>query len=691
VERETARAKLVLLDRRDPSSARQIAIDQHPGTESLHPVLRSVMAVCDSGIAWFAQSGESDVLHFRALYRRESREENSPRPRIDLDLSETRIIRVARDGVIEAGDPTFSPDGRQLAFYGLDRDGKIDIYTLDVYAPDVHARRLTEDLYSERDLSWGEDGIVYASDATESGKYNLFRLNPVDGTRVRLTDAPVDQRHPLALPGEAVVFASDAGGKYDLWFLQNGRVKRISDFATAISHPGLAPQGFYGVAWYGARFRLFEISSPDLLSTDEQDAIPPSYMVSLDKPLPFPDEPIPFKTPSYDPYDVGKNWRVEGGGAAIGGAGIGFAPVGQGGVIFADILRDRTALINLAIYGSFDLTDALAFYVDKSRRLTWGVGLFHTFQQGRDTRFPSAQLCYRPQTSATAGNACEVIYLQREFGAEGLLSYPLSTFSRIEGGARLMGVDRSFFDNFAYDRNGYPTANIPASELAQIKGFDPEVTASLSYGWDTTRYGPGGAIGGTSVLVQLGAGDLPTRGADGVFGYVQADAIQTFRLIGRSKIDMRIAAGLAQGSRFGRHFYLSSFDNLRGFRWGDARLLGDGYYVGQAEFQFPLDVLIRFALFSGITGVVGFDFGGVVDTSRAQLDYPRKSKLNAAFTAAWANRSADYVLGVNLGLGPFELRVQFAHGIDINGIIPEPDQDGRPTWVPNISLHYAYF
>ena len=62
---ESARAKLVVLDRRDPGSARQIAIDQHPGTESLHPVMRSVTAVSDDAIAWFAQSGDSDVLHVR--------------------------------------------------------------------------------------------------------------------------------------------------------------------------------------------------------------------------------------------------------------------------------------------------------------------------------------------------------------------------------------------------------------------------------------------------------------------------------------------------------------------------------------------------------------------------------------------------------------------------------------------------
>ncbi|HYS11343.1 MAG TPA: hypothetical protein VEP66_21585 [Myxococcales bacterium] len=692
VERETARAKLVVVDRRDPSSSKQIAIDQQPGTESLHPVLRSVTAVSDDAIAWFAQSGDSDVLHMRSIKRKE-RKGQMGRPRIDLDLGETRVLRVIRDGVIEAGDPTFSPDGKQLAFYGLDRDGKIDIYTVSTTEKDAHVRRLTDDLYSERDLSWGEDGIVYASDATESGRFNLFRIDPDNGTRTRLTDAPVDQRFPITLAGGAVVFSSDAGGKSDLWFLQNGRIKRVTDFATALTHPGLGPNGLYGIAFYGARFRLFEVQTPALLSVDEQDAIPPSYLATIDKPQPFVDEPIPQNTPRYDPYDVGKNWKVEGGGAAIGGAGVGVAPVGSGGVLFADMMRDRSALINLAIYGSFDLTDALAFYVDRSERLTWGVGVFHTFQQGRDTQFTSAQQCYQPLTAANASAACEILYLQRMFGGEGLLSYPLSTFSRIDANARIMGVNRQFQDNFAYDRFGTPSANVPASELREIQGFDPQMEMGIAYGWDTTRYGLGGANGGTSFLVQIGMGDIPTRGSEGVYGWVQTDTIKTFKIVGRSRLFMRGALGAAQGSRFGRTFFLSSFDNLRGFRWGDSRLLGDAYYVGQAEFQFPLDVLVRIALFSNLTGIVGFDFGGVVDSNRAQQNHLGHgySKLRATLEDAWAQRTADYVLGVNLGLGPFELRVQFAHGIDIGGLVPEQDSRGGTRWVPNISLHYVYF
>src|SRR5438067_6158117 len=236
VERDTGRAKLILIDRRDPSSHKQIAIDQHPGTESLHPVLRSVMAVCDTAVAWFAQSGDSDVLHVRPLNRvvrgvpaqtQASSSSAPPRPigrgryvptsmqpidatgqraPVDLHLGPDREIEVVRDGIIEAGDPTFSPDCNKLAFYGLDRDGKSDIYTFDLQDHAARSRRLTEDLYAERDLSWGDDGIVYAGDATESGRFNLFRIDPQTGTRERLTDSPVNQRHPVSLAGAAAPF-----------------------------------------------------------------------------------------------------------------------------------------------------------------------------------------------------------------------------------------------------------------------------------------------------------------------------------------------------------------------------------------------------------------------------------------------------------------------------------------------------
>ena len=692
VERETGRAKLVLVDRRDPSSSRQLAIDQHPGTESLHPVLRSVMAVTETGVAWFAQSGEADWLHYRTLKRVEFKDPGTNRPQHDLELGRERLIDVLRDGIIEAGDPTFSPDGRTLAFYGLDREGKIDIYLYDLIKPDAHVVRITEDQYSERDLYWNEDGIVFASDATESGKYNLFRIDPLTGTRTRLTNAPVDHRYPVALAGEAVVYASDAGGKTDLWFLQNGRTRRLTDFATAISHPQISPNGIYGVSFYGARYRLFEVPTPDLLSLDEQEAIPPALAGEQWQPLPFPDEPIPAESKRYDPLAVGRNWRLEGGQALIGGAGVGFAPVGQGAVQFSDVLRDRSLLVSASVYGSFDLTDALAFYVDRSDRLIYGFGIFRTFQQGRDTRFAGAEKC--GTTSADPGQpvpACQVFFMQRQYGAQGLLSYPISVFSRIDASLRVQGLSRSTLTNGVLDASGFATGGLDENEAAKINGTDPNVELALDWGWDTTRYGPGGSVGGSSIVLEAGAGALPGRGADALYSWAQFDAIQTFSLIGRSKVSGRASMGVAEGSRFGRHFFLSSFDNLRGFKFNDNRLLGDGYYIAQAEVAVPLDIFVRFAFFSNITGILGLDFGGVWNLGTAQRNYPAANTLSSVASEAWANRSMDWVVGANFGLGPFELRVQFAKGIDIGTIIPERDSSGGAAWVPNISLHYAYF
>src|SRR5258708_25374245 len=102
--------------------------------------------------------------------------------------------------------------------------------------------------------------------------------------------------------------------------------------------------------------------SSALLSLDEQDAIPSSYFVTLDKPQGFPDEVIPQATPAYNPYAVGENWRVEGGGAAIGGAGIGSGPGGSRRRLLARLLRRPTAAIQLATYCSFHLPPRLALY-----------------------------------------------------------------------------------------------------------------------------------------------------------------------------------------------------------------------------------------------------------------------------------------------------------------------------------------
>ena len=113
---------------------------------------------------------------------------------------------------------------------------------------------------------------------------------------------------------------------------------------------------------------------------------------------------------------------------------------------------------------------------------------------------------------------------------------------------------------------------------------------------------------------------------------------------------------------------LSSVDNMRGYRFGDPRLLGTLFYVANAELSVPLDWLVRLALFEGLRGVAGTDFGGASDE----------------LSALWDQRALALVLGVDFLAGPLALRLHFGLPVQIGPTLPE---DG---WVTNLALRLRY-
>ena len=86
------------------------------------------------------------------------------------------------DRFITIADPALSPDAKEIAFVGVAAAGQQDVYVAPLDRPS-RARRLTDDPFAKKDLAWGSDGIVYASDATEHGRLNLFRIEPTTGSR----------------------------------------------------------------------------------------------------------------------------------------------------------------------------------------------------------------------------------------------------------------------------------------------------------------------------------------------------------------------------------------------------------------------------------------------------------------------------------------------------------------------------
>ncbi len=671
LEREQGRVKLFLVDARHPATAVEVARDDRPGIESLHPIEHSVMAITDGALAFTAQSGAGDVLYYQRYVHRPRSHGRGPELRL-LPRTELRVVHPRGRRFIEMWDPAFSPDGTELAFVGITDLGQQDIYV--VPARGGVARQLTDDPFAEHDLAWGDAGIYCASDATDHGLFNLFRVDAATGARTRLTTGNWNDHHPRPQPDGSVLYSSDAGGKTDLYLLRDGATRRITDFTTVLTAPASAPRarGIWASTFYRGRFRVVEV--PRVAWLDEPPVpVPPAVLPVLA----FPRAEIPAGTPAYEPYSLG-NWRPEAGIVYGGGASSGVA--GSAALLFSDVLRDRQLLLDLSVYGSFDYTEALALLEDRSARTSWYLGGFHFVRGQIDLTDPA------------------LAYLQRDFGVLGGLRFPLDRFRRVETELSAGGVQRYCPTDFTVDT--FTTCGPLLLEHDDIAGWharndgvSPQVGPTFRYGYDTVRFDVlAGPISGDALLLELGGGWLPWRSA--VHGFARADAVKYWRIYGRSKLMLRVAGGTSlapseASKQWARTWWLTSADNLRGYGPFDlAYLIGQNYYVANAELQIPLDWFIRLALFDAITGVAAVDFGGVFD--RFSSTCATASDCTASNAGAWESRTLTAVLGFNVLFGPLLLRVHFGHPIDIHGIRTPALRNGT-SWVTNITLRYFFF
>lgn len=691
LDRERGHARLVLADLRNPRDAVTVAVDDEPGSESLHPVDYGVMAITDGLVAWSAQAGDGDVL----TVRRWRRDERGKLPRLVLG-ARWRVPLTAPGGgaFVRIADPAFSPDGKELAFVGVASDGQQDLWVVPVTggAP----RRLTDDAFAKRDLAWGPGGIYLSSDATDHGRHNLFRVDPAGGAMVRLTTWPADDRHPRPLPDGGLAFTTSGFGKPDLAVLEQGKVRPLTDFTTALSWPALAPggRGLLATTFHGGTFRLVEVPRVAWLTEPAVAVAPPAGAV-----LPVPEAALPEAAVPYQPLALG-NWRPEQG-IIFGGGGAG-GVAARAAVLFEDFLRDQALLVDAAVLGSFDYTQAMVVYQNRARRNAWSLAGFHLVQAQVDRDDPYLE------------------YLQRDFGVTGTLTFPLDRYRRFDVGLTLGGVERycltDFSDPFnAYACSGYldrsyePPPPTPAERTAAWRARNGGVHAMVSpvvrFGYDTVRYDQlTGPLDGGAVLLEAGAGWFP--GLSSAHGFTRAELARWWQLSGRANLMLRVAgagtfAGDERGRQWERTWWVSSADNLRGYvEFETDYLVGRNYWVGNLELQVPLDAVLRLFIFDQIEGVAALDFGGVFDraTSRPARPLPDGTCLfettgkpgQCIERGAWDARTLTGVLGFNVLLGPILVRVHFGHPFDVHGLRTPALRDHH-RWVTNLTLRYSFF
>ena len=350
----------------------------------------------------------------------------------DLEKNEVRG-RYQFLELVSMLSPQWMPDGKSIVLSGLSESGVSDLYR--VHLPDGTLEPLTADRYQDLDPTPGPDGrrIVFASDRAADGLQgaaNLYMLN-LDSARILpLTAGRWKDESPAWAPDGRIYFTSDRDGVLNVFSvdtLGEGRRETSSwsgafDGVPLPNGSGLLVGGFHDLSWNLYRYPVDSMARKDRFALEPRDTVASwTWMASGDT--------AGSVIASREPYRSRLALDFAAGGAVIipgyGGAqGIYF--------VMSDLLSDNMLFGSLGSFQGRRLgsilsnINASAVYLNRSRRVNWGFGAFRT--KGRN--FEGDQV---------------VAYEETAYGAIGLIRYPLSRFSRIEGSIVAEHSDRVDF------------------------------------------------------------------------------------------------------------------------------------------------------------------------------------------------------------------------------------------------------
>ncbi len=663
IEPLTAQSSLVLINPDAPGEQFGVVGDGVPGVESLHLVFGRNFDLGNGRLTFVAERSARDILYVQEV-KHGSRDVPAadggmPVKDVDVSLGMRREFPLAEQGILAAFSPSLSPDEKRVAFIGLLEDGRRDLFLLDVDSGKT--RRLTNNPYTERQVHWGKSGILFTSDATEHRRFNLFRVQPDLGDPPeRMTVDPRDEQDPQELAdGRVFLTAYTEDGRADLYEVADKKLLRRTDIATGLFDASPAADGSMWALLHRNGRRVPVRIAPEQLAERNSMA-----MLEGGEPPVMASTPLGQATP-YAPFGL-ENIEL--------GPLFGYGGVAQGGIFgqlmgsATDKLKTHSLLLQVAAYGSWELTDGLLFYLNQAGRISWGGGLFQSLRYRTDRSLPLL-----PFTN-----------YERFYGVAGLARYPFNTFAYLEGEVSVGGASYFVTDFWREvlanpwfrrelllpeDADAIGDGEFYSGWKRDIGGARPQGEVALRLGFDTLRYDYfAGPIDGSAILLEGIMDWQPTT--QEVFGNVRLDAQRYFPLIGRIHMLMRLGAGGTFGGRLSRDYFLSSYDTIRGINFGDERfLVGRHFAYSTAEVQVPLNQLIAIAFLSNLEGIVGVDAGGVGGSVRDM----------------WNHRVLNFVAGVNLGLGPLLLRLHFARPFNILA------KEGLPVaeegqWVTNFSI-----
>ena len=538
--------------------------------ESFH-LLDSRMSVSEDGwLAFVTKSGKLDVIHT-----------------YDLESDATGAM-YSFDGVVALYSPSWSPDGRQIAFAAIDKSGFIDLYTYDIEQDRL--RKLTDDSYDERDPAWSPDGnsIVFSSDRTSKGfenAYNLFTYElstgaidyvtygaqhdfspgwSPDGSQIIYTSTKKDSTGRYsgqdlyvidAKPRLPAVAATDAGTRKST--LQAPAMqwkKRLTDMTTAVHDPVWTRDGqIVFSAFENYRFTVRSLGGLDTLMRRPVSAEPQTLSLESQQPWEF------SRIEATSTTDDLKYQRRYGLDVAQGqiSSSAAWGTSGAAVLAFSDLLgNDRFFLtvFSTSQYagGFFKSLNVNISRLHLNRRANIGYGLYRYGGLRYDLTEPDAPTAF-PR------------YWEEVWGGFGAVSYPISMFRRVEAATSL-----------SWDHKEIPVRRIDRQALL--------LTNQVSLVHDNALFGRNGPMAGWRGRLSV-AYTTDVLYSNVNYITLEADFRHYLRLSQNVSFASR-ALGRMNHGREARLWFMGGSWDLRGYPLFDVR--GKKAWFTTHELRFPL-------------------------------------------------------------------------------------------------------
>lgn len=481
--------------------------------------------------------------------------------------------------------PKWAPDGLSIFFSGLSDAGISDLYR--VWLPDGRVDRLTEDRYQDLDPTPSPDGtrLVWASDRTAGGldgAKNLFVMDLATKDIRQITYGMWVDETPVWAGSGRVYFASDRDGILNVFSIDEfGAGRRETSAWTGAFAPSYVPEkdGLVVSGYHRQSLNVYFL--PPDAEAERFTFAPPTMLEEHSRwQWPTSDETEAMALQS-EPYERRMTVDIA---AAEAVAIPGFGAAQGAAIVFSDLLNDDVIVGSISTYSGptfsdiFDNINISAYYINRRRRVNWGLGVFRTngtaFEAG--SRFAS--------------------YVEKAIGGVGLLSYPLNRFNRIEAQLQVAYSDR--FDFILAPRDPRRTGIIVSNFVSFIR--------------DNSLWTPVGPIDGGRFSITAGVSKDFTNARFDSF-LLTVDWRRYFRIAANTAYALRVIGWYSGGDRPTR-INIGGTHAIRGFPlFGE--VTGTKAWMINNELRFPFLRYLTFGTpagalrFPALQGALTFDLG----------------------------------------------------------------------------------